>query len=149
MARVTGAKTKSKELGKNIYYIHCVGVRVTNICKHCKMKQPTVSNTISRYRNAQRNCVRKRMGLPLNLSPRGMKLLQKYVMGNCFNPVQTIVAKFNAANALHLSKSTAHRYIRKFNIKSCIAMQKPYLSKNNKCARVIWGPTYKDWTLQQ
>ena len=92
---------------------------------------------------------KKENGSPLKLSPRGMKLLEKYVMGNCFDPLHTIVAKLNVATELHLSESTTRRCIRKFDMKNCIAIQKPFLSKKNMSARVIWRRTHKDWTLQQ
>ena len=149
MARKKGGNSKNKGLCKAIYHMHCVVVRVKDICKHYKMKQSTVSNIIRRQRNDEQNSVRKNMGRPFELSPRGMRLLQKYVVGNCFDPLRTIVAKFNTATDLHLTESTAGRYKRKFIMKNFIAMQKPFLSKKNMCARVIWGRTHKDWTLQQ
>ena len=84
------------------------------------------------------------MGRRLKLSPRGMRLLQKYVVGNCLDPLHTTVAKFNTATDLHPSETTARCYIRKFRMKNCIAMQEPFLSKNNMYARVTWGRTHKD-----
>ncbi len=70
-------------------------------------------------------------------------------MDNCFDPLYVIAGKFNATTKLHLSESTVRRYIRKLNFQSRIAIQKPFPSKKNMSARVVWGRTHKDWTLEQ
>ena len=70
-------------------------------------------------------------------------------MDNCFDPLYVIAAKFNATTKLHFSERTVRRYIRKLNFQSRIAIQKPFLSKKNMSARVVWGRTHKEWTLEQ
>ncbi len=140
MARKKGAKPHDKGQCKAIYDMYCVGVRVNAICKHYKMKQTTVSNIIRRNKKSKPN---NKMGRPSRLSPRGMPLLQRYLLDNCFDPLYTIVAKFNATTKLHLSESRVRRYVRNLNIHSRIAVQKPFLSKNNMCARDVWDTRTK------
>ncbi len=58
-----------------------------------------------------------------------MRLLQKYILDNCFNPLYIIAAKFNATTKLHFSESTVRRYIPQLNFQGRIAIQNPFLSK--------------------
>ena len=72
MARKKVAKSHDKGLCKTSYDVYCGGVRVNAICKHYKMKQPTFSDIIRRYKKSKPNNETKRMGRPSRLSPRGM-----------------------------------------------------------------------------
>ena len=119
-----------------------------SIAEHYKMKRPTVSNVIRRYKN---NTVgnKKKMGRKPKLSERGMRLLKKYVLQNCFEPLYVITARFNAATKLQLSINTTRRYIKKLKMYSYVAIQKPFLRKKNISARIKWAMMHKNWTLNQ
>ncbi len=92
--------------------MYCVGVRVKNVCEYYRMKQPTVSNIIRRYRKSEQTIVKKKIGRPRKLSSRGMRLLQKYIyciLDNCSDPLYITASKFNATTKLQLSESIVRR----------------------------------------
>ena len=70
-------------------------------------------------------------------------------MENCFKPLHTIVACFNAYTGLNLSERSGRRYMKLLKMSSCIAVQKPFLSKKNIDARILWARTHKNWSLNQ
>ncbi len=134
MARKKGSKCVSLVPCKTIYDMDCVGVRVTAIAKHYKMSKSTVSYIIKRLRI---NTVTKKMGRPRKLTERGMRLLKKYVTESYFESLHVLTARFNAHTKLHRSIWTVRRYIKRMDMGSYIAVQKPFLSKKNISARIV------------
>ena len=127
----------------------CIGVGVTDVDKHYKMEQPTVSNILRRFRDKGNNGSKiKKMGCPCKLSGRGMRVFKKYVSDNCFDPLYTIVAKFSENSGIQISERSGRRYIRKLKLKNCIAIQKPFLSSRNIKARIMWARIHQSWTLK-
>ena len=93
-------------------------------------------------------CIQKRMDRHRKLSPRGMRLLQRYVVEYCFDPLHVIAARFNEYNKLQLSVRTIKRALRRMGIHWYVAIQKLYLSKRNIAERVIRARTHQHWTVQ-
>ncbi len=120
----SGAKCTPKDLCKTIYEMSFVGVRNKDIAEHYKMSRSTISYVISRLKKANSSGIKKKMGRKRKLSERGIRLLQKYVLGNCFDPLYVITARFNAATKLSLSINIVRCYIKRMNVNSCIAVQK-------------------------
>ena len=69
--------------------------------------------------------------------------------GNCFKPLHTVVACFNAFIGLNLSERNGRRYVKILKINSCSAVRKPFLSKKIIDARILWACTHNDWSLNQ
>ncbi len=82
---------------------YCVEERVKDICEYYKMKLPTAFNIIRPYFYSEQTLVKKKMGRSRKFSPRGMRLLQKYVLDNFFDPPNVIPAKLYGTTKLHLS----------------------------------------------
>ncbi len=59
------------------------------------------------------------------------------------------MARFNHHTQLHLSTWTVRRYIKKMNMTPYIAIQKPFLSKKNMNACIVWARTHGSWSMQQ
>ena len=70
-----------------------------------------------------------------------MQLLQRYVLQNYYESLHVIAARFNETTGLSISVWKVHRYIKRMKIDRYIAVQKPYLSKKNIAARILWGQT--------
>ena len=83
------------------------------------------------------------MGKPRKLSKRGMRSFKKYVLNNCFEPLYVIVSRFNIITGLEINESIAKRYMKKMKMYAFIAVHKPYLSKNNMSARIVWARTHE------
>ena len=78
-----------------------------------------------------------------------MRLLQRYVIEYCFDPLNVIAARFNEYTRQQLSASTIKRALRRMDIQCYVAIQKPYLSKRNIDKRIIWERTEQHWAVQQ
>ncbi len=74
MPRKKGAKCVPPELCKTIYDMYSVGVHAGTIAKYYTMNRPIVSSIVRRLRI---NKTKKRMGRPLKLSKRGMRVLKE------------------------------------------------------------------------
>ena len=68
---------------------------------------------------------------------------------NCFEPLDAIVTRFNLLSGMSISNSTARRYPKKLKIRSCVAVQKQFLSKGNIIKRIAWAHRYRLWSLQE
>ncbi len=64
----------------------------------------------------------KKMGRKLKLIDRGMRLLQRYILANCFEPLYVITCRSNEGTGLQLSIPTVRRYVSKMNTASHIAV---------------------------
>ena len=89
------------------------------------------------------------MGRPRKLSARGIRLLQKHVQQNSFEPLHVIFARSNNATEIQLSVNTTRRYMNKLKMDCYVAIQKPYLLNKNIAARVLWARTHEHWKLAQ
>ena len=113
------------------------------------MPQSTVFSITCCLREQTAMQSRMKMGRKRKLSERGMRLLQRYIIQYCFEPMCTITGRFNAATKLKLSVVTVRHYDKILNIRSYIAIQKPFLSKRNVNNCIQWGLKHKDWKLTQ
>ena len=84
-----------------------------------------------------------------NCQKTGLRLFRRYVVRNCFEPLDAIVARFNSLNGISISKSTARRYVKKLKMRSCVAVQKPFLSKGNIAKHITWAHRHRHWSLQE
>ena len=148
MARQRGARKVPEQRCQNIYDMHCIGVRIKAMSKHYNTPYSTVCNILRRHKRLK-DVSKKRMARPRKLSPRGMRLLQRYVIEYCFDPLYVTDARFNAYFKLQLSVSTFKQAPRRMDIQYYVAIQKPYLSKRNIAKRIIWVRTHQHWTVQQ
>ena len=79
------------------------------------------------------------------LTPRSVRMLQQYIYKNRFLAAYKIDAEFNAYSCIKISKRSIRRYIKRLNIKSYVAVQKPYLSSKNILARKHWAGVHENW----
>ena len=149
MARPKGSKCVPKERCKAIYDMYCVGVLPKDICAYYGLARKTVSAIIRRLRSSNGKSTVRKQGRPKKLSERGMRLFHKYLLANCFDPLHVIVAKFNTYTGLELSERSGRRYVRRLNMNSHIAIQKPFLSAKNLSSRILWARTHRMRTLNQ
>ena len=115
MLRKKGAKCVSQERFKTIYDMHSIGVRTIDMPKHFKMPHSTVCCIIRRYKSIK-VAGKKKIGRPCKLSPRGMRLLQKYATEFCLEPLYVITARSNAYTKLQISESTVKRTLKRMQI---------------------------------
>ena len=118
-----------EERCRTIYEMLCIGVRNKGIALHYSISRTTVNNIVSRMKKNYIRIGLKKMGRRRKLSERGMRLLQRYILEHCFEPLHVIKGSFNEATNLDLSVITIRRYIRKMHLSSYIAIQKPFTSK--------------------
>ena len=64
-------------------------------------------------------------------------MLQRYILANCFETFYIINWRFNNASGQQLSVPTAYRYPTRINKASNIAVQKPFLQKENMAENVL------------
>ena len=96
-----------------------------------------------------RKFIAKKRSPKLKLSPRGLHLFRRYVLHYCHDPMYRFAARFNAASGVQLFERTGRRYLRKMNMQGYIAIQKPFLSKNNIAARITCANTHQHWNQEQ
>ena len=113
------------------------------------MPKSTVSSIISRFKRASKTKSIRKRGRPRKLSQRGMRLLRKYLLDYCFDPLFVILGRFSAHTKITLSGRTGRRYIRMLKMDSYVAVQKPFLSKKNISARIQWARVHEEWKLEQ
>ncbi len=113
MARQRGAKCIPKERRKSFYDLSCLGVRSVDIAKYYKMSRSIVSRVLSRLRKEATVKKSKKVGRKQKLTERGMRLLNKYVIHNCFEPIYVIAARFNKATSLNLCVKTIRRCVKR------------------------------------
>ena len=147
MGRAKGAKAVPKSKCKTIYDMYCVGVRIRDIAEYYRIPRSTVSCIVRRYKQPKKTIVKQ--GRPKKLSVRGLRLFKKYVLENCFESLHVIVARFNSYTGLNLSERSGRRYMKHLKLDSYIAVQKPFVSKKNLDARILWARTHQEWTLHQ
>ncbi len=111
------------------------------------MPRSTASGIIGRLKKTSKTV--KVQGRPLKLSECGKSAFKNFVLENCFQPLHTIVARFNKYTGLNLSEGSGRRYIKLLEMDCYVAVQKPFLSKKNIDARIPWARTHQDWTLDQ
>ena len=99
-----------REQCKTIYDKYCVNVRVCDIAKYYGMPRSTASGIIYRLKKTSKTF--KVQERPLNLSERGERAFKNCVLENCFQPLRTIVARFNKFNGLNLSGRSGRRYMK-------------------------------------
>lgn len=148
MGRTKGARTVPRETCKAIYDMSRIGVKHVDIAEYYGIKKSTVSNILRRIRQ-NHNAITKKRGRKRKLSDRGMRLFQRYMFEGCFDPLFVIVGRFNQTTSLQISVGTARRYVKLLNLQSYVAVQKPFLSKKNIAARIIWARTHEHWTQKQ
>ena len=89
----------------------CIGVSTNDIAKFYKMPKSTVSTIVRRLSIPSRERNVAKPGRRGKLTERGTRLLKKYVLQNCFEPLYVITRQFNETHKLHLSVSTIRRYM--------------------------------------
>ena len=118
MARKKGAKCVPKHKSKTIYEMWCIGVKQCQIVAHYNMPKSTVPSMISRFKRASKTKSIKKQGRPRKLFQRGMRMLRKYLLDYCFDPLYVILGRFSAQTKITLSERTGRRYIRMLKIDS-------------------------------
>ncbi len=116
MPRKTGAKSIPKDVCKTIYAMSVVGVRNKDIAYHYSMTAPTVLNIIYGFKKRNKTTKMKNMERKHKLTDRGMRVLQRYILANCFEPLYVTTCRFNEGTRLQLSIPTVRRYIKKMNM---------------------------------
>lgn len=126
----------------------CIGVNNRNIADYYMMHPSTISKTIKQQKVAS-TVVKKKMGRPVKLSHRNIRMFKKYILTNCFEPLYVIVNRFNITSCIKISISTAKRYMKRMKLYSFVAVQKPFVTKRNMNARIILARTHEHWTQQK
>ena len=93
MARRSGVKFVPKNRCRTIYDMSSIGVRIIDIARYYNLPRSTVANIIRRYRNSEKQETKKKMGRKLKFSERGMRLLLRYVLQNCYESLHVIAAR--------------------------------------------------------
>ncbi len=148
MGRTKGARIVPPDTSKAIYHMSCLGVKHVDIANYYSIKKCTVFNVLRRIRDKSKTIDKKR-GRKRNLTERGMRLLRRYMHEGCFDPLFVIVGRFNRRTSLQISVRTARRYVKQLNLQSSVPIQKPFLSKKNIAAGILWTRTHKQWTQEQ
>ena len=148
MTRKKDAKKIDPGICKAMHDMSCLGVRNCVITKCYNLHQSTISKIISWKRNDNK-VTKRRTRCKLKLSERSIRLFRIYLTHNCFDSLHIVVARFNAFTNINISFRTGLRYIRKLNSHSYVAVQKPFLSKKNFNARIIWARTHETWTQEK
>ena len=125
-----------------------IGVRNKDSALHYSMSRSTVNSIVSRMKKNYSRIGSKKMGRRRKPSDRGMRLLQRYILGHCFEALYVTTGRFKEATNLDLSVTTVCCYIRKMHMSSYIAIQNRFYRKNieRSIQRVF---THKDLKLEQ
>ena len=110
-----------------MYEMFHIVVRNKDIALRCSMSRSTVNSIDSRMRKNHHKVSVKNMGRRWKLSERGVRLLQRYILYHCFEPLYVITGRFKEATNLHLIVITVRRYICKMHMSSYITIQKLFL----------------------
>ena len=148
MVQRKGATWLSRERCKTIYDMSCLGIKNVDIAKYYKLHQSTISKVIQCYKSPL-TVQKKRSGRKRKLSDQGMRMFQKYVLRNRFEPLHVILARFKTHTGFQLSECTGRRYMRILKLESFIAIQKPFLTRKNIASRIFWARTHQHWTQSQ
>ena len=148
MVKSKRSKSFPKNICKAIHDMSCSGVRNKVIAEYYKLKPSTVSKKIRRLRNNS-SAIQKKRGPKERLSPRGLRLFQRYTVRYCFEPLNLVVARFSAETKISISQRTGRRYMKKLKMDCYVAVEKSFISKKNISALIQWALKHNGWTQHQ
>ncbi len=106
MPRRKGSKCVPEDVCKTAYKMSVGGVRNKDIAEHYSLARSTISSIIHRYKKQVEAATINKMGRERKLADRGLRLLQRYKLANCFEPLYVIICHFSACPRLQLSVTT-------------------------------------------
>ena len=89
----------------------------------------------------------KKQDCSRKLSLGGMRLLRKCLLDFCLDPLDVILRRLSGRTKIILSESAGRCYVQMLKMDSCIAVQKPFLSKKTLLACIQWAKCIRSGQL--
>lgn len=92
---------------------------------------------------------RPRSGRPSKVSVRQQRTLARSCVRDRRKTAQDHKLELRKFGGPDVSLTTVRRILRRYGLRGCIALKKPFISAKNRKARLQWAKQHQHWTLQK
>jgi transposase len=122
-----------------------IGLKAAEIARKTNIGDMTVRSVIKRYQASGSLTSAPRSGRPPLLDDRDSRRLTQIVKKNR----KVTLTDIHGILGVEASKRTLQRRLLKLDLKSRIAIKKPFISKINARRRVMWCRSRRNWTVKE
>lgn len=136
-------KETTPEERKIAFNMKCRGSTFREIAETLQRPLGTVISIVNRFKNIGQFINRARKGRPNKLNASNERFLVKEIKRNPRVTGPELVTMLRTTTGTEVSSATIKRAIKKHGYRSCIARNKPYISKKNKQKRLNFAKSHE------